>query len=125
MEYHTKSSGVFDVIAKIMKPGLTVGELVRAARDYYDEVGIWSDAGWVGGYELGIGFPPDWVGNFVYEMSHDESEKVFEPRTCVNFESQFFSPRMSGITYYICTLLFKENSAELPVQAPRRLVVIE
>ncbi|MCP4873850.1 MAG: aminopeptidase P family protein [Gammaproteobacteria bacterium] len=125
MEYHDKSSGVFTVIADILKPGLTVGELVRSARQYYDDVGIWSDAGWVGGYELGIGFPPDWVGNFVYEMSHSDSEKVFEPRTIVNFESQFFSPRMSGITYYICSLLFKEDSAELPIKAPRRLVVIE
>ena len=125
MEYHNKSSGVFAIIADILRPGLTVGELVTSARQYYDDVGIWSDAGWVGGYELGIGFPPDWVGNFVYEMSHTDSEKVFEPGTCVNFESQFFSPNMSGITYYICMLLFKENSAELPVQAPRQLVVIE
>ncbi len=125
LEYHNKSSGVFDVIADILKPGLTVGELVTTTRRYYDEVGIWSDAGWVGGYELGIGFPPDWVGNFVYEMSDMDSEKVFEPGTCVNFESQFFSPCMSGITYYICTLLFKEHTAELPVQTPRHLVVLE
>jgi Xaa-Pro aminopeptidase len=125
LAYHDKSSGVFKVIADLLKPGLTVGELVTAARQYYDEVGIWSDAGWVGGYELGIGFPPDWVGNFVYEMSDTESEKVFEPGTCVNFESQFFSPRMSGITYYICTLLFKQDTAILPVTAPRQLVVIE
>jgi Xaa-Pro aminopeptidase len=125
LDYHARSSGVFEVIASILKPGLSVGELVRAARQYYDDVGIWSDAGWVGGYELGIGFPPDWVGNFVYEMSDADSEKLFEPRTCVNFESQFFSPRMSGITYYICTLLFKEDVAELPVKAPRELVVID
>jgi Xaa-Pro aminopeptidase len=125
LEYHDKSSGVFKVIANLLKPGLTVGELVTAARQYYDEVGIWSDAGWVGGYELGIGFPPDWVGNFVYEMSDTESQKVFEPGTCVNFESQFFCPRMAGITYYICTLLFKEDSAILPVTAPRQLVVID
>ncbi len=125
LDYHARSSGVFEVIAGILKPGLTVGELVRAARAYYDQAGIWSDAGWVGGYELGIGFPPDWVGNFVYEMSDADSTRVFEPRTCVNFESQFFSPRLSGITYYICTLLFKEHGAELPVQAPRELVVID
>ncbi len=125
LDFHEKSSGVFDVIAKLLKPGLGVAELVTAARQYYDEVGIWSDAGWVGGYELGIGFPPDWVGNFVYEMSHTDSERVFEPRTCVNFESQFFSPRMAGITYYIDMLLFKEDVAEMPIQSPRRLVAID
>ncbi len=125
LDYHAMSAGVFDVIADILKPGLTVGELVRTARQYYDEAGIWSDAGWVGGYELGLAFPPDWVGNFVYEMSHSDSEKAFEARTCVNFESQFFSPRMAGITYYIDTLLFKEDVAELPIRAPRSLVVID
>ena len=66
---------VFSMSSPASQTGLTVGELVRAARQYYDEVGIWSDAGWVGGYELGIGFPPDWVGNFVYEMSDSDSER--------------------------------------------------
>ena len=124
-DFHNRSAGVFDVIARLLRPGLSVGELVREARRYYEEAGIWSDAGWVGGYELGIGFPPDWVGNFVYEMSHQDSEVEFEPGTCVNFESQFFSPRMAGITYYICTLLFKDDGAALPIRYPRRLTVIE
>jgi Xaa-Pro dipeptidase len=57
-DYHHKSAGVFGVIADLLKPGLTVGELVCATRAYYEDCGIWSDAGWVGGYELGIGFPP-------------------------------------------------------------------
>ncbi len=124
-DYHQRSAGVFDVIAGLLRPGLSVGELVRETRRYYDEAGIWSDAGWVGGYELGIGFPPDWVGNFVYEMAHADSKVEFEPGTCVNFESQFFSPRMAGITYYIDTLLFREDGAGLPIRYPRRLTVIE
>ncbi len=124
-DYHEKAAGVFDVIADILRPNLPIAELVTRAREYYDEVGIWADAGWVGGYELGIGFPPDWVGNFVYEMSDTDSERVFEPNTVVNFESQFFAPRLSGITYYICTLLFKEDTAELPCKSPRSLTVLE
>jgi len=55
---------MFDVIAGILEPGLKVAELVRAVRQYYNEAGIWSDAGWVGGYELSIAFPPGWVGNW-------------------------------------------------------------
>lgn len=124
LSYHDKSSGVFDVIEVMLRPNLPVAELVKRAREYYEDMGIWSDAGWVGGYELGIGFPPDWVGNFVYEMSDVDSDRIFEPGTAVNFESQFFSPRMSGITYYIDTLLFTERSATLPLRAPRRLVSV-
>ena len=124
LEYHQKSCGVFQIIAEILRPNLPVAELVTKTREYYDAVGIWSDAGWVGGYELGIGFPPDWVGNYVYEMSDTESDKVFEPNTVVNFESQFFSPNLSGITYFIDTLLFKKDVALQPVKAPLDLVVL-
>jgi len=123
--YYAKSVGVFDVIEKLLRPNLPVAELVAECRRYYEEVGIWSDAGWVGGYELGIGFPPDWVGNFVYEVTGDDSGRVFEPGTVVNYETQFFGPRLTGITYTICTLMFQEESAGFPVQTPRELTVLE
>jgi len=123
--YYAKSVGVFDVMAGLLRPNLPVVELVDECRRYYQEAGIWSDAGWVGGYELGIGFPPDWVGNFVYEVTGDDSGRVFEPGTVVNYETQFFGPRLTGITYTICTLMFREESAGFPVQTPRELTVLE
>ena len=124
MEYHRLSAGVFDVIAGILRPNLPVAELVATTRAYFDEVGIWSNAGWVGGYELGLAFPPDWVGNYVYEMTDTETERIFEPGTVVNFESQCFSPCMSGITYYIDTLMFKADMAYQPLKSPLELVVV-
>ncbi|MEM6483303.1 MAG: hypothetical protein AAF681_15770, partial [Pseudomonadota bacterium] len=99
--------------------------LVRETRAYYDAVGIWSDAGWVGGYELGLAFPPDWVGNYVYEMSDTDSDRLFEPGTAVNFESQFFAPRLSGITYYIDMLLFTDEGASRPLAFAPELVVLD
>ena len=124
MDYHRLSAGVFDVIDDMLRPNLPVAELVAKTRAYYDEMGIWSDAGWVGGYELGLAFAPDWVGNYVYEMSDTDSDKVLEPGTIINFESQFFSPRMSGITYYIDTLMFKEGKAFRPLKSPAELVIV-
>jgi Xaa-Pro aminopeptidase len=124
-DYHALSAGVFDVIDSILRPGLPVAELVRTTKAYYEEVGIWSDAGWVGGYELGLAFPPDWVGNYVYEMTDTDSDRVFEPGTIVNFESQFYAPRMSGITYYIDTLLFTQDSATRPLTFAPELVVLD
>ncbi len=125
LEYHNLSAGVFDVIDSILRPGLPVAELISKTRAYYDEVGIWSDAGWVGGYELGLAFPPDWVGNYVYEMSDTDTDRVFEPGTIVNFESQFFAPRMSGITYYVDTLLFKADRAHRPLTFQPKLMVVD
>lgn len=124
MDYHRRSTGVFDVIAEMLRPNLPVAELVTKTRAYYDDVGIWSDAAWVGGYELGLAFPPDWVGNYVYEMTDTETDRIFEPGTVVNFESQFFSPRMSGITYYVDTLMFKADAAYQPLESPLDLVVV-
>jgi Xaa-Pro aminopeptidase len=124
LEYHRLSAGVFEVIDEVLRPNLPVAELVTRTRAYYDEVGIWTDAGWVGGYELGIAFPPDWVGNYVYEMTDTETDRIFEPGTIVNFESQFFAPRMSGITYYVDTLLFKADRAYRPLKFKPELVVL-
>ena len=124
-EYHRLSSGVFQVIDGILRPGLTIGELVSATRAYYDEVGIWSDAAWVGGYELGLAFPPDWVGNYVYEMTDTDSEKTLEPGTAINFESQFFAPRMAGITYYIDMIMVTEAEATRPLSFQPELVILD
>jgi hypothetical protein len=48
----------------------------------------------------------------------------FEPGTAVNFESVFYAPRMSGLTYLIETLLFRSDSAEIASRMPRGLHVI-
>jgi Xaa-Pro aminopeptidase len=124
VEFYDKAAGAMEILAGLIRPNLPVGELVTTLRAYYDEQGIWQNASWVGGYELGIGFPPDWVGNFVYEMSHGESKVPFEPGTAVNFESVFYGPQMSGLTYLIDTLLFREDSAGLASRMPRGLTVL-
>ncbi len=124
MDHHKLAAGAFDVVADILRPNLPVAELINTTRAYYDDVGIWSDHAWVGGYELGLAFPPDWLGNYVYEMSDTDSDIVFEPGTVVNFESQFFSPNMAGIAYYIDTLMFKKDKAYQPLKTPLELVVV-
>jgi len=125
VEFYEKAAGAMDLLAATIRPNLRVGELVKTLKAYYEDQGIWGDASWVGGYEMGIGFPPDWVGNFVYEMSHEDSDVLFEPGTAVNFESVFFGPRMSGLTYLIDTLLFAQDTAELASRMPRHLTVLD
>ena len=60
----------FQVIEEVVRPGLTVGELVTAARSYYDEVGIWSEAAWVGGYELLADPPTGVLRSVAFEVTH-------------------------------------------------------
>ena len=77
------------------------------------------------GYELGLAFPPDWVGNYVYEMTDTDSDRILEPGTVVNFESQFFAPRMAGITYYVDTLMFRADTALRPLSFKPELVIVD
>ena len=125
LDFYAKSAAALEVLEGILRPNLTVGELVTTLKAYYEEAGIWSDASWVGGYEMGIAFPPDWVGNFVYEMTDGASARAFEPGTAVNYESVFYGPRMAGLTYLIDTLIFKQDTAELASRMPRGLTVVE
>ena len=125
-EFYEKSARSFELIADMIEPNLAVRDLVSRLKKYYEkEAGIWDNAAWVGGYELGIAFPPDWVGNFVYELSDSDSDVLFEPGTVVNYESQFFGPNLHGLTYLIDTLIFEQDKARIASNIPRKLIIIE
>jgi hypothetical protein len=112
------------VIRGILRPNLPVAELNRAARAYYEDVGIWRERHWLGGYEMGIAFPPDWVGNFVYEYHDAATTDVFMPGAAVNFESVFFMPRMTGTTWLIDTIVFRWDDAALLSREPYDLCIV-
>ena len=120
-----KAAGVFDLIARTIKPGLPVKTLNDAVQAYYEEVGIWEDHGYIGGYELGIAFPPDWVGEFNYGPHIPAEDQYFQPGMVVNHESQFFMPRNVGYTMLIETLMFTEDEARMLGTTPLELMVVE
>ena len=88
--------------------------------------GLWERRGWVGGYEMGIAFPPDWVGNFVYDpLSEINADRCFEPGTAVNYENQFFLPRHVGQYFTIDSFLFTKDAARGLSEMPFDLMIIE
>jgi Xaa-Pro aminopeptidase len=114
------------VIKSILRPGLAVREFNRTVVDYFRREGLWERRGWVGGYEMGIAFPPDWVGNFVYDPASDtDTERTFEPRTAVNYENQFFLPEHKGQYFTIDSFLFEEKGCSMLSDQPFELLVIE
>lgn len=62
---HQQSIKAFEIIQSQMKPGLNIKQVLESIRDYYIESGISDDCYWSGGYELGIAFPPVWVGAYI------------------------------------------------------------
>ena len=115
-----------DIFRSLLRPGLPVAELNAAIRKYFTEEGLWEQRGWVGGYEMGIAFPPDWVGNFVYEpLSDINADRVFEPGTAVNYENQFFMPNHMGQYFTIDSFLFKDKEARGLSESSFEIMVID
>lgn len=119
------SARAFDVIAELIRPNLPVVEFNERMKAYYQEAGILRDAWWFGGYELGIAFPPDWVGEFVYDVSIDAGDQLFVPGTVVNYESNFYLPHKTGVSYQINTLVFTEKEAKILGKLPNDMIIIE
>jgi Xaa-Pro dipeptidase len=123
-DMHERSAGSYRVLEEIIRPNLPVTDLNAAVVQYYEEAGIWGEQRWVGGYELGVGFPPDWVGPWVYDPNLDAEGQVFHPGVVVNYESQYFLPQSAGLTLLIDTLMFTEDDARILSEVPRELIVV-
>ncbi|MDA9008859.1 Xaa-Pro peptidase family protein [Alphaproteobacteria bacterium] len=118
---HNTSVKAYDIIAELIRPNLLVSELLEAVNEHYASNGLLEDSYWSGGYELGIAFPPDWVGSFIYDASISKPGDCFKPSTVVNHECNFFGPRATGMSATIDTLFFHEKSAEIATTFPRTL----
>lgn len=119
------SAKAFPVLLKAIKPGCPVSEVNKAMEDYYKKVGIWGDSWWIGGYDLGIAFPPDWVGVFSYAPGTDSGDRTFPPGTVVNYESNFYLPQGAGLSPIMDTIIVNEYSAEILSKIPQDLIVAE
>lgn len=123
LDMHERSAGSYRVLEEMIRPNLPVAELNAAVVAYYEEAGIWGEQRWVGGYELGIGFPPDWVGPWVYDPNLDPGKSAFLPGTVVNYESQYFLPQGAGLSLLIDTLMFTGEDARIMSTIPREIAI--
>ena len=120
-----KAVGSLDLIAAMIRPGLRVGDLGTALLAYYEDQGLWADRGWIGGYEMGIAFPPDWVGNFVFDLASEiNADRVFDANTVINYENQFFLPDLCGLFFQIDSIAFREKEAGFMSARPGGLIVL-
>lgn len=113
------------VLMSAVKPHRRMSEVNEPLVDYYRNAGIWEDRWYVGGYDLGIAFPPDWVGVFWYGPGVDTGERIFTPGTVVNFESDFYLPQGAGGSCIMDTIVVNENVAEVLSQIPPDLAVVD
>ena len=123
----TRAIGVMDRVRECLRPNLPVRELNEVTRRHYEEQGLWESRGWIGGYEMGIAFFPDWVGNFVFDpLAEKNADRVFEAGTAVNYEVQVFLPGHAGCFFAIDTFLFGDEDVTVATeQVPYGLTIID
>jgi Xaa-Pro aminopeptidase len=110
------SAGSYPILESTAKANTPVPEVCRALRRYYQDVGIWELRDWVGGYELGIAFPPDWVGEFVWTVAED-TEGVFLENEVTNYESILNTILIDTFVYE------KEGARRLSENEPALIVI--
>ena len=122
-----RAAAVMDVVRDCLRTNLPVRELNEKVKAHYDKEDLWTSRGWIGGYEMGIAFLSDWVGNFVYDpLSEKNADPLFEAGTAVNHEIQVFMPRHVGQFFMIESLLFEESGPSLATpDVPYNLIVVE
>jgi len=109
------AAGAYDVVLSTARVGLPFRELHRALRDYFAASGITD--GWAGGYELGVSFMPDWVGEFCWDIQDEETDDVIEAGLVTNFESCAF-------VAVVDTVVFEETGPRFLSSVPRETLVV-
>lgn len=127
VELYEKASRSVEVVVEAMKPGDPMLKLHEVANDYIKEVGLEKYAWLVGGYDMGIAIPPDWVGHTFHSGLGFEALN-FEVGMTTNYENVFDIvmedwPGGKGGSY-IEMLLMTENGLEILSKLDRRMIVI-
>lgn len=108
-----------------METGMPFRELLAINERVATAAGINQDAWWIGGYDLGIAFPPDWVGRFSFAADEDPGDIVLTPGMVMNHEWNFYLPGGAGIRELIDTFIVTEDGVEFPQKFGIDLVVVD
>lgn len=122
------SAGCSDAIVAGVRPGDLFSRVQEAADAFIEAAGVdraryeW----YIGGYVLGIAFPPDWVHRHRPVPREDVPDPVMAPGMVFNFEVQYdvFDgwPGGSGAGW-IDSFLMTDTGLEVLTDMPRNLVV--
>ena len=108
----------FAVFCEAAVDGALVDDVGETMRSYYKDAGIWDLRYWPGGYELGIAFPPDWVGPWLFDFTTTQPGKAFQAGMVTNIEGSFAGVAM------IDTVIYERDGARLLSSIPRELLVV-
>ena len=124
-EASEKVPALFRAVAAGLKPGMSYRSVLELNEAVARELGIWADRWWVGGYDIGIAFAPDWVGGSYFSAGEDPGEQTLEPGQVMNHEFNFYLPGGWGIRELIDTMIVGTDRVEFVHAFPVDLTVVE
>lgn len=126
IDLYEKAAGSVDKVVAQVRPGDPTMKVQEIADAHIDEMGLRKYVWWIGGYEMGISIPPDWVGPVFYDGGYFDQD--FVPGLVMNYENVFDItqedwPGGKGGSF-IETLLMTENGIEVLSKIPRTMIVL-
>ena len=125
LDYTSRS---VELVAEAVQRGDPLDVAQKIADDYVHARFSPDEVWWIGGYSLGIAFPPSWTGHTYLsnDVSIDPYERFnWEPGYLSNYENILFD-RGHGVTAsYIDSLLMTDSGVEILSQIPRTLTVLD
>lgn len=124
-----RASGSIDAIIEHVKLGDPLPRVDEVAKEHIRKVGLQEYAWWIGGYPLGISFPPDWTGAYWVHWNEEvfgptADQIAIKPGLVFNYENQFDIwegwPGGTGCNF-IETFLVTDDGPELLSRLPRTI----
>lgn len=88
----------FHILCANAADGVRVAEVTSAIEHLLRDNGLWGLHDWNGGYEMGLSFPPDWVGEWTFTVG-EPSDDVFRSGVVTNYESIVLYPMIDTVVF--------------------------
>ena len=117
-----------EVLGEAAKAGTPLTMVNQALRAHYIETDIWRFHDYCGGYELGIAFAPDWVGEFEWSVADEDPLGTIEANLVTNYENTFRNEDpvhpFAQIAFSRDTLVYADTGARRLSKIPVELIVL-
>jgi len=125
---HRAANEGLGVFQQAAKAGAKIGDVNRTMQELYKKADIWKYSNGPLGYELDASLPPDWCGDFWFNVSNADDARLFEPNMVTNFETRFRTndskAKFEFVAHARDTFVYTPQGARMLSAIPCDLIVV-